>query len=57
MTAYAVYGLLEAKAAVPDPPALFGILNGACIGRSTVVELVRQGKRRSVTVKPWRLQL
>jgi S1-C subfamily serine protease len=42
---------------VPDPPALFGVLNGECIGRPTVVELVRQGRRRSVTVKPWRLEL
>jgi serine protease Do len=42
---------------VPDPPALFGVLTGERIGRPTVVELMRQGKRRSVTVKPWSLQL
>jgi len=42
---------------VPDPPALFAVLNSDCIGRPTVVDLVRQGRRRSVTVKPWKLQL
>jgi len=42
---------------MPDPPALFGVLNGKCIGRPTVVDLVRQGRLRAVTVKPWRLQL
>ncbi|MCX6544528.1 MAG: trypsin-like peptidase domain-containing protein [Acidobacteria bacterium] len=42
---------------MPDPPALFGVLNADCIGRSTVVDLVRQGRLQAVTVKPWRLQL
>jgi S1-C subfamily serine protease len=40
---------------VPEPPALFGVLNGACIGRPTTVDLLREGRRRSVTVRPWRL--
>jgi serine protease Do len=40
---------------VPDPPALFGVLGGDRIGRPTEVELVRLGRRRSVTVRPWRL--
>ena len=40
---------------VPDPPALFAVLSGESVGRQTVVNLIRQGRRRSVMVKPWLL--
>ncbi|MEI6666835.1 MAG: trypsin-like peptidase domain-containing protein [Acidobacteriota bacterium] len=40
---------------VPDPPALFAVLGGDRIGRPTAVDVVRRGRRRVVTVKPWRL--
>lgn len=42
---------------VPDPPALFGVLGGECIGRATPVDLIRRGRRQTVTVKPWRLDI
>jgi len=41
---------------VPDPPALFALLGGDRIGRSTPVEVLRGGRRVSVTVTPWRLE-
>ena len=40
---------------VPDPPALFGVLRGECIGHRTAVDVVRQGRLRTITVRPWRL--
>jgi S1-C subfamily serine protease len=45
-----------ARQPVPDPPALFALLGGDCIGRPTPVEVVRAGRRVSVTVTPWRLE-
>jgi S1-C subfamily serine protease len=41
---------------VPDPPALFALLGGDRIGRATPVEVVRRGRRLSITVTPWRLE-
>jgi S1-C subfamily serine protease len=41
---------------VPDPPALFALLGGDRIGRPTPVDVVRGGRRVSVTVTPWRLE-
>jgi len=41
---------------VPDPPALFALLGGDRVGRATPVEVVRGGRRLSVTVTPWRLE-
>jgi S1-C subfamily serine protease len=41
---------------VPDPPALFALLGGDRIGRATPIDLVRGGRRVSVTVTPWRLE-
>jgi serine protease Do len=41
---------------VPDPPALFAMLGGDRIGRPTPVEVLRAGRRVSVTVTPWRLE-
>jgi serine protease Do len=45
-----------ARQPVPDPPALFALLGGDRIGRSTPVEVLRAGRRVSVTVTPWRLE-
>jgi serine protease Do len=45
-----------ARQPVPDPPALFALLGGDRIGRPTPVEVVRAGRRVSVTVTPWRLE-
>jgi S1-C subfamily serine protease len=44
-----------ARTPVPDPPALFAVLSGERIGRATEVELIRHGRRLTVTVRPWRL--
>ena len=41
---------------VPDPPALFALLGGDRIGRPTPLDVVRAGRRVSVTVTPWRLE-
>jgi S1-C subfamily serine protease len=41
---------------VPDPPALFALLGGERIGRTTPLEVVRGGRRVVVTVTPWRLE-
>jgi S1-C subfamily serine protease len=41
---------------VPDPPALFALLGKDRIGRPTPVDIVRGGRRVSVTVTPWRLE-
>jgi S1-C subfamily serine protease len=40
---------------VPDPPALFDVLSGDRVGRATPVDVIRNGRRRSITVSPWRL--
>jgi S1-C subfamily serine protease len=45
-----------ARQPVPDPPALFALLDGDRIGRTTPVDVVRGGRRVSVTVTPWRLE-
>ena len=45
-----------ARQPVPDPPALFALLDGSRIGRPTPVEVVRGARRVSVTVTPWRLE-
>jgi S1-C subfamily serine protease len=45
-----------ARQPVPDPPALFALLGGDRIGRATPVEVLRAGRRVSVTVTPWRLE-
>jgi len=45
-----------ARQPVPDPPALFALLGGDRIGRPTPVEVLRAGRRMSVTVTPWRLE-
>ena len=45
-----------ARQPVPDPPALFALLGGDRIARPTPVEVVRGGRRLSVTVTPWRLE-
>jgi S1-C subfamily serine protease len=45
-----------ARQPVPDPPALFALLDGGRIGRPTPVEVVRGARRVSVTVTPWRLE-
>lgn len=45
-----------ARQPVPDPPALFALLDGGRIGRPTAVEVVRGGRRIPVTVTPWRLE-
>jgi len=45
-----------ARQPVPDPPALFALLGGDRIGRPTPVDVVRAGRRVSVTVTPWRLE-
>jgi S1-C subfamily serine protease len=45
-----------ARQPVPDPPALFALLDGDRIGRPTPVDVVRGGRRVSVTVTPWRLE-
>jgi len=37
---------------VPDPPALFALLGGDRIGRSTPVDVLRAGRRVSVTSRP-----
>jgi serine protease Do len=44
------------RQAVPDPPALFALLGGERIGRSTTVDVLRRGRRVSVIVRPWRLE-
>jgi serine protease Do len=41
---------------VPDPPALFALLGGDRIDRPTPLDVVRAGRRVSVTVTPWRLE-
>ena len=41
---------------VPDPPALFALLGRDRIGRVTPVDVLRAGRRVSVTVTPWRLE-
>jgi S1-C subfamily serine protease len=41
---------------VPDPPALFALLGGDRIGRPTPLDVVRAGRRVSITVTPWRLE-
>jgi S1-C subfamily serine protease len=41
---------------VPDPPSLFALLGGDRIGRPTPVEVLRGGRRLSLTVTPWRLE-
>ena len=41
---------------VPDPPALFALLGRDRIGRLTPVDVLRAGRRVSVTVTPWRLE-
>jgi serine protease Do len=41
---------------VPDPPALFALLGRDRIGRLTSVDVLRAGRRVSVTVTPWRLE-
>jgi S1-C subfamily serine protease len=45
-----------ARQPVPDPPALFALLGGDRIGRSTPIDIVRAGRRVSVMVTPWRLE-
>jgi S1-C subfamily serine protease len=45
-----------ARQPVPDPPSLFALLDGDRIGRPTPVDVVRGGRRVSVTVTPWRLE-
>jgi len=45
-----------ARQPVPDPPALFALLGGDRIGRPMPVEVLRAGRRVSVTVTPWRLE-
>jgi S1-C subfamily serine protease len=45
-----------ARQPVPDPPALFAMLGGDRIGRPTPVEVLRAGRRVSVTITPWRLE-
>ena len=45
-----------ARQPVPDPPALFALLDGHRIGRPTPVDVVRGGRRVSVTLTPWRLE-
>ncbi len=45
-----------ARQPVPDPPALFALLDGSRIGRPTPVDVIRTGRRVSVTVTPWRLE-
>jgi S1-C subfamily serine protease len=45
-----------ARQPVPDPPALFALLDGSRIGRPTPVDVIRAGRRVSVTVTPWRLE-
>ena len=44
-----------ARQPVPDAPALFALLGGDRIGQSTIVEVLRGGKRIAVPVKPWRM--
>jgi serine protease Do len=48
--------LSVARAPVPDPPSLFALLGGDRIGQPTLVEVLRGGRRVSVTVTPWRLE-
>jgi S1-C subfamily serine protease len=48
--------LSVARRPVPDPPSLFALLGGDRIGRPTPVEVLRGGRRVSVTVTPWRLE-
>jgi S1-C subfamily serine protease len=48
--------LSVARQPVPDPPALFALLGGDRIGRSTPIDIVRAGRRVSVMVTPWRLE-
>jgi S1-C subfamily serine protease len=45
-----------ARQPVPDPPTLFALLGGDRIGRPTPVDVLRAGRRVSVTVTPWRLE-
>ena len=45
-----------ARQPVPDPPSLFALLGGDRIGRATPVEVLRSGRRLSLTVTPWRLE-
>ena len=40
---------------VPDPPSLFSLLGGERIGKPTVVDVIRRGRRVEVVVRPWRL--
>lgn len=44
-----------ARKPVPDPPALFDLLDRERIGRPTTIDIVRGGRRASATLKPWRL--
>jgi S1-C subfamily serine protease len=41
---------------VPDPPSLFALLGGDRIGRATPASVLRNGRRLSLTVTPWRLE-
>lgn len=45
-----------ARQPVPDPPSLFALLGSDRIGRATTVEVIRGGRRLSLTVTPWRLE-
>ena len=45
-----------ARQPVPDPPSLFALLGSDRIGRATPVEVIRSGRRLSLTVTPWRLE-
>ena len=47
--------LRVARTPVPDPPALFAVLGGERIGRSTPVDVIRHGRKLTLTVRPWRL--
>jgi serine protease Do len=37
---------------VPDPPSLFAVLNGDRVGRTTAVDIIRHGRRMTVSVRP-----
>ncbi len=47
--------LRVARTPVPDPPALFAVLGGEQIGRATQVDVIRRGRKLTLTVRPWRL--
>ncbi len=49
--------LRVARRPVPDPPALFAVLSDERIGRPTSVDLIRRGRRLTLTVRPWRLDV